>query len=152
MSGYARVATSDDADHEEGHYAASQHVPNSPPPSFRSHASSPVLRHDPLRSDADRELHDTFDSPSDDEGSDSEDEGDDRRRLVRGEALIDTPGQIALPVETRVAQIPVTYSGRVMGGGNGNDGVFANLSAKPTRGEDLDEKPPVRIAHIICRN
>jgi len=34
------------------------------------------------------------------------------------------------------------FSGIMIGGGNANDGVFANLSAKPTRGEDLDEKPP----------
>jgi hypothetical protein len=34
--------------------------------------------------------------------------------------------------------------GRVYGGGTGSDGVFANLSAKPERGEKLEEHPPVR--------
>ena len=32
-----------------------------------------------------------------------------------------------------------------------NDGVFANLSAKPTRGEELDEKPPVCDRHFTLR-
>jgi len=47
-------------------------------------------------------------------------------------------------VETRVTQYPAfaTTTSRVYGGGNANDGVFANLSAKPTHGEELDEKPP----------
>ena len=34
--------------------------------------------------------------------------------------------------------------GRVYGGGSStNDGVFANITAKPRAGEDLEEKPPV---------
>jgi hypothetical protein len=143
MSGYARVASDDADDHVEGHYQ----IPTSPPPSFRSRTSSPILRNDPLRSDADRELHDTFDSPSDDEGSDNEDDGDDRRRLVRRDTSTDDAGQ-RTPV---VAQIPVVYSGRTVGGGNANDGVFANLSAKPTRGEEVDEKPPVRAIYTAKR-
>ncbi|KIV99876.1 uncharacterized protein PV09_08543 [Verruconis gallopava] len=150
MSGhYARVATTDDADHEEGHYQPSQQIPDSPPPSFHSWASSPVLRNDPLTSDADRELHDTFDSPSDDEGSDREDDAEHGRRLLvrsdtadsRSGASSRTTGG-APAVERRVTQIPVLYAGRTFGGGNSNDGVFANLSAKPTRGEEVDEKPP----------
>jgi hypothetical protein len=49
-------------------------------------------------------------------------------------------------IERRVTQLPVftpqpNTTGRVYGGGQ-NDGVFANLSAKPTRGEELEEKPP----------
>lgn len=137
MSGYARVASDDADDHVEG----TIQVPESPPPSFRSRTSSPILRNDPLRSDADRELHDTFESPSDDEGSDDEDEGDDRTRLVRRDTENEGAAGQRAPV---VAQIPVVYSGRTVGAGNSNDGVFANLSAKPTRGEELDEKPPVR--------
>ena len=146
MSGYARVATEDASDHVESNYSNNENIPNSPPPSFRSRTSSPILRHDPLRSDADRELHDTFDSPSDDE-DDGDDEDADRRRLVQ---RTDTVDSVVTPViERRVTQIPVVYSGRTVGGGNSNDGVFANLSAKPTRGEELDEKPPVSTTHTI---
>ena len=42
-----------------------------------------------------------------------------------------------------VPQQPVT--GRVYGGGSGSDGVFANLSAKPERGEKVEEHPPVSL-------
>jgi hypothetical protein len=52
-------------------------------------------------------------------------------------------------IERRVTQLPVFQNqsteprtSRVYGGGN-NDGVWANLSAKPTRGEEVEEKPPV---------
>jgi hypothetical protein len=156
---YTRVATNDADDHDESLFSPSSahaQIPTSPPPSFRSRTSSPVLRHDPLRSDADSVLHDTFDSPSDDEdNSDNEDEG---RRLVRSDTVPVANGngiangngnadsRISPPVLVR-SQIPVTFSGRTVGGGN-HDGVFANLSAKPTRGEDLDEKPPVRVSSL----
>lgn len=144
---YSRVATTDTNDHDEGLFSPSSHIPNSPPPSFRSQTSSPILRNDPLRSDADSVLHDTFDSPSDDDSSDNDDDDDDRRRLVRSDTTPTNDGQRTPPVvERRVAQIPVVYSGRTVGGGNANDGVFANLSAKPTRGEEVDEKPPVRYS------
>lgn len=62
-------------------------------------------------------------------------------------------------IERRVTQLPVFQnqsteprSSRVYGGGN-NDGVWANLSAKPTRGEDVDEKPPVctSVLLTICQ-
>jgi len=143
MSGYARVATQDDADHNEGLFSPSSNIPHSPPPSFRSRTSSPILRNDPLRSDADTVLHDTFDSPSDDDASDDDDEDADRRRLVRSDTAPSGNTQTTTtPAVQRVVQpIPVTYSGRTIGGGN-VDGVFANLSAKPTRGEEVDEKPP----------
>jgi len=48
-------------------------------------------------------------------------------------------------IERRVTQLPVfapRTTGRVYGSGNANDGVFANLSAKPCRGDEADEKPP----------
>jgi hypothetical protein len=143
---YTRVATNDDHDHDEGLFSPSSHIPNSPPPSFRSRTSSPVLRNDPLRSDAESLLHDTFDSPSDDDASDDDDADDDRRRLVRSDTTPASGGQTTTPPVVVRNQIPVTYSGRTVGGGN-HDGVFANLNAKPTRGEELDEKPPVRIHH-----
>lgn len=144
-------------------------LPISPPPSFRSRTSSPTSRHlltsqDPLTSDADRTLADTFDDGegSDDEG---EDGGDDRQRLMRGTTSHQTneegntadgsrptvgPRRVtALPVfSPRIVPASGTI-GRVYGGGSAsvNDGVFANLSAKPEKGEKVEEeKPPV------CRN
>jgi hypothetical protein len=60
------------------------------------------------------------------------------------------PGQ----VERRVTTLPTfsqpaAPSGRVVGGGNGsaNDGVFANLAAKPERGEKTEDHPPVCVEH-----
>ena len=57
------------------------------------------------------------------------------------------------PIERRVTQWPVftptaTTAGR--GGGLSNDGVFANMSAKPGVGgeEDADEKPPVSYGSL----
>ena len=50
-------------------------------------------------------------------------------------------------VETRSTYLPAfapaSTTGRVYGGGSGSDGVFANLSAKPERGEKVEEHPPV---------
>lgn len=122
---------------------------------------------DPLANDADRTLADTFDSPSDDDDSDAENEDgmDDRQRLMRGqpetaqnEVGSEAPRQ---GIQRRVTQLPVfpastgAHSGRIYGGGQ-NDGVWANLSAKPTRGEDVEEKPPVRTlrlySHIPAMN
>lgn len=50
-------------------------------------------------------------------------------------------------VQRRVTEIPAFVpragSGRVMGGGSHvNDGVWANLNAKPRAGDDVEEKPP----------
>lgn len=138
-------------------------IPNSPPPSFHSRASSPsgganrrLLSDDPLHNDTDRTLADTFDSPSDEEDSDDEDgDGmDDRQRLMRGQPDTSAHDEDSTPaprqgVQRRVTQLPVFNTqaptpGRIYGGGQ-NDGVWANLSAKPTRGEDVEEKPPVCI-------
>lgn len=136
-------------------------VPNSPPPSFRSRASSPtqqrlLAEQDPLASDADRELEDTFASPSDDESDDENGDGvDDRQRLMRGQPEssrndegYEESSQEAFrppPIMRRVTQLPafVPGGGRIIGGGTGNDGVFANLSAKPSREDEVEEKPPV---------
>jgi hypothetical protein len=58
----------------------------------------------------------------------------------------DTPIRPRNGILRRVTQLPIfggsARSDRTYGAGQ-NDGVFANLSAKPTRGEDLEEKPPV---------
>lgn len=58
-------------------------------------------------------------------------------------------------VERRVTQLPVfppaTRTGRIYGGGN-TDGVFANMSAKPVAGEEVDEKPPVSSIMTVVKN
>ncbi|KAF2665070.1 hypothetical protein BT63DRAFT_378431 [Microthyrium microscopicum] len=146
---YTQVSNHDDDDHISG----PPPVPSSPPPPFTSRPASPtesqtlLSRHDPLTSDADRTLAETFDSPSDDDVSDDEDEdAQENRRLVRQNTDQNRNTQTSSqpPVETRVQHYPVfaTTTSQVYGGGRANDGVFANLSAKPTRGEELEEKPP----------
>lgn len=169
MPRYQRLSANDDDDHVENAPPAAslsprrhhQHypIPSSPPPSFHSRSSSPRPK---APTTADRELEDTFASPSDDDDSGDDHDGpDDRQRLMRGqpESSRDhssdggesssqhrtlTPPR---PIERRVTQLPAFVpgaisNGRVVGGGVGNDGVFANLSAKPTRGEEVEEKPP----------
>ena len=117
-----------------------------------------------MATEADQALADSFDAPSDDEGSGDEKDGDDRRRLIQ-----DRPSPTAQPdgpegygphgfrtrrppvIERRVTQFPsftpeapAAAPGRVYGGGShANDGVFANLSAKPEKGEKAEEHPPV---------
>ena len=132
-------------------------TPSSPPPSFRSRDTSPtsrrLLSQDPLSNDADQDLADTFD---DGEGSDAENDGDDRQRLMRGDPnatseIGSTPQSDSATrpqprVERRVTELPAFRpSSRPQPNASANDGVFANLSAKLERGEQLDEKPPVCI-------
>lgn len=135
-------------------------IPSSPPPSFRSRASSITSQHilaeDPLISDADRTLADTFDDGSDSD-NDMVDHGDDRQRIMRG-----NPSQSDEERNTSVAglqpantQFPgptpaaLDESNRVHSAAtnnrfsSANDGVFANLNAKPERGEKIEEQPPV---------
>ncbi|MCJ1470870.1 hypothetical protein MMC07_009517 [Pseudocyphellaria aurata] len=138
---------------------------SSPPPSFRSRASSPTSRHhlfaeDPIASDADRTLADTFD---DGEGSDvDENDGEDsRQRLMRGTPSSSDGAQSTAHDETRPAVLqrtltefpgadpPVVRSFNITPGtaipnqfASANDGVFANLNAKPERGEKNEEQPP----------
>ncbi|KAI4737966.1 hypothetical protein E4T50_11574 [Aureobasidium sp. EXF-12298] len=148
-SNYERVQTHDDDDHVAGQN--SQAIPNSPPPSFRSRNSSRrnSAQHD---DDADRDIDDAFAAPSDDE-SDHDEPNADRRRLVQSNDR-DSP-EPAAPVQPprlgrRVTEINMFLPGgsrsnnavTIGGGSSANDGVFANISAKPTRGEELDEKPP----------
>ncbi|QUC23467.1 uncharacterized protein UV8b_07708 [Ustilaginoidea virens] len=142
---YERVHDRDDDDdsHLSIEPKSMQPIPNSPPPSFRSRASSPTRR------DAvDPDLADAFDDDASDE------EADDRQRLVRRNAPPSDSSSISLRVDdgTSLAQsAPTTQSnvassairGRVVGGGGGSDGVFANLSAKPERTDsEKDEMPP----------
>ena len=139
----------------------SPRIPNSPPPSFRSRASSPTSRHN---EPVDQNLADTFDADGLD--SDEENDGDDRQRLMRGTpstssaegihtpATTTTDGERpAPPVERRATYLPVfaPTTGRVYGGGSASDGVFANLSAKPETGEKTEEHPPVRSLTPIMK-
>lgn len=136
---YAAVNQQDEAD--------SPVTPTSPPPSFhsrshsRSRSHSPesrrLLREDPLEND----LDDAFDA-SDDENDPAE---DDRQRLVRRSTAPTTP-----VIERHVTDIPAfrpqpTSSIQIPGvtaPRPASDGVFANLSAKPSAGESTDDKPP----------
>jgi len=129
-------------------------TPSSPPPSFRSRASSPTSRH--LLRDAspvDQNLADTFDADGSD--SDEENDGDDRQRLMRGTLASSSSEHVATepttdetpsppPVVRRPTILPAftPTTTRVYGGGSGSDGVFANLSAKPETGEKTEEHPP----------
>jgi hypothetical protein len=131
----------------------SPQTPSSPPPSFRSHASSPTRR----PTTVDQNLADTFDANGSD--SDEENDGDDRQRLMRGTPTSSsteqlntdsrTPSETPRPpvIERRPTHLPEFApprpTGRVYGGGSGSDGVFANLSAKPEAGEKTEEHPPV---------
>ena len=132
-------------------------TPNSPPPSFHSRASSLHRQNQPLISDEDRTLADTFDTPSDDE-DDNEDSShhqlDDRQRVMSGRPNnSSSPSSPASPdarpgVVRQVTQLPVfpsTTSRPQSQNAPVNDGVFANLNAKPSRHDsetELDEKPP----------
>ncbi|KAK3314173.1 hypothetical protein B0H66DRAFT_373075 [Apodospora peruviana] len=134
----------------------SQPIPNSPPPSFHSRASSIISREQDRRVNPD--LADAFDT----DGDESDDEADDRQRLVRGgdsgssspTVSTNATGQIQLPV---AAQTPATSvsagsvagrssargGGVVFGSGIQSDGVFSNLAAKPERdAAEKEEQPP----------
>ncbi|KAL2039495.1 hypothetical protein N7G274_007767 [Stereocaulon virgatum] len=161
---YERVSANDQDDALEYSPRTSrpEPTPSSPPPSFRSRASSPSSRHllssDPIASEAERTLADTFD-----DGSDSDDDGnneeDDRQRLMRANtAQSECENRVVYDGErpdlsrdaTRfpIATSPATSRPvRPVGGApfssfSHNDGVFANLNAKPERGEKLEEQPP----------
>ena len=145
---HLQVSANDDAS------PLSPQTPSSPPPSFRSRASSPTSRH--TESTVDQNLVDTFDADGSD--SDEENDGDDRQRLMRGTPTSSSTEQLS--TETTTAEtprapiierrptrlpefVPTAPTGRVYGGGSGSDGVFANLSAKPEAGEKTEEHPPV---------
>jgi hypothetical protein len=131
-------------------------VPNSPPPSFHSRASS--ISQD-RNSGVDATLADAFDS----EGDDSEDESDDRQRLVRGNsfpssnsAQAGSDGNHSNNTQSTALQRQAPQpSGqatpfRVYGGGIQSDGVFSNLAAKPEAGgAEKEEHPPVRDSRTL---
>lgn len=154
----SQVAAQDADDHAT---MTSSGIPSSPPPSFRSRASSRrTSREDaPDQSEEERNLHDAFDAPSDDESDDRHGGPRDQRRLIAsGERTStsdddeDTPAntETASPRPTvpqrRVTEIPIfaptPTGGRASRSAPSNDGVFANITAKPRPGDDLEEKPP----------
>lgn len=142
--------------HEDEHPPRSgSAIPTSPPPSFRSRNSSRRESHD-AQNEQERDLHEAFDAPSDSDDDDDETTRS-QRRLISSAAPHSTDttasrtrqdGGNSRPtdLQRQVTEIPVftpvAPSGRVMGGGNASDGVWANISAKPRPGEDAEEKPP----------
>ncbi|KAI0474920.1 hypothetical protein GGR56DRAFT_666173 [Xylariaceae sp. FL0804] len=113
------------------------------------------------RQGVDPALADAFDT----DGDDSDEEPDDRQRLVRGNSFpISTaatttmtparsPGGQArpAPVERQTTQWPSpetsnsvqpNANARVYGGGIQSDGVFSNMTARPERGEKVVEEAP----------
>lgn len=152
---YSQIAEHDDDESSPTNPQPPYPIPASPPPSFHSRASSPtgasrrLLSDDPLAHENDHTLEDAFGAESDDDEDD--DGGDDRQRLMRGNPESQRESNegenIRQGIQRRVTQLPVFNTqapsgGRIYGGGQ-NDGVWANLSAKPTRGEEVEEKPPV---------
>ncbi|RMZ89073.1 hypothetical protein DV736_g3705, partial [Chaetothyriales sp. CBS 134916] len=151
---YEAIASHDDGD-VESPTAPTDHItiPTSPPPSFRSRESreSSLNGHrlrgqDLIASEADQDLADTFD---DGEGSDAEDDEDERQRFMRGNpaptSRDQTPpasahgAQQPRRVERRITELPAFHP---QPRSSANDGVFANLAAKLERGEQVEEKPP----------
>jgi hypothetical protein len=64
-----------------------------------------------------------------------------------------TAGTERLPMARRVTELPVfTPPATRQQPRGGNDGVFANLAAKPERGDSGDEKPPVRTFDIFYKS
>lgn len=162
-----QVAANDEEEcHDTPHRPSdTETTPSSPPPSFRSRASSPSSRHllseDPITTEAERTLADTFDDGSDSD-DDGHNDGDDRQRLMRAnthhsesERVVhdgngpNLPGAVTRlpvvvpPVSSNVPARPYTGAAPFSTFSHSNDGVFANLNAKPERGEKLEEQPPV---------
>ncbi|KAI0836215.1 hypothetical protein F5Y06DRAFT_112119 [Hypoxylon sp. FL0890] len=154
MSGrYERVNTQDDepdTPNAPSSLRQPHSIPNSPPPSFHSRASSFERR----RQNVDPTLADAFDAEDDD----SDDEPDDRQRLVRGNSFPisnnsasqspdrgdvrpSAPGGQAAQWSSSGTN-PQHASSRVYGGGIQSDGVFSNMMARPERGEKVVEEAP----------
>jgi Protein of unknown function (DUF2370) len=112
-------------------------------------ASDP-LASDPLANDAERALADSFDHASGGEESEDEDTSDDRQRLMRSqtaETAVDTSNPRE-GMQRRMTQLPqfnpsadAGITAAATASRNMNDGVFANLDAKPQAGEKAEEPP-----------
>lgn len=122
---------------------------------------------DPLRNNDDQELADAF---GDEDGSSDDDEPDDRQRLMRAnpdgwappdhgqataasssESRSDAQNQSeAASGNQRRPTILPNFTTPGSGGSRSitasNDGVFANLAAKPERGEKNEDLPPVNCS------
>ncbi|OHW96171.1 metal homeostatis protein bsd2 [Colletotrichum incanum] len=151
---YERVNAQDEDDFNSPNSAPPRHpqpIPNSPPPSFHSRASS----RDRAARGVDPTLADAFDT----DGDDSDDDADDRQRLVRADsthasanASRNSPSDARPHADRQVTQLPPTTASatgapatpfRIYGSGIQNEGVFSNLTAKPERGgETKEEQPP----------
>ena len=94
----------------------------------------------------DPEVYSSFDPPADGhddddaldntDGDNDGDAADDRQRLLQH-------GNTPIPVDLIGPPPTTTHGRRLLNTGGGNDGVFANMSAKPeVSGEDKDEMPP----------
>lgn len=153
-------------------------LPNSPPPSFRSgsRSTSPssrrLLHSDSVHDDNDQTLADAF---GDGDESDDDEEPDDRQRLMRGSPDTGSHGGYGQPAPSaysssdaringqeppritplsRRPTILPTFTTPTAGSGRSvapsNDGVFANLAAKPERGEKTEDLPPVSLFLVPC--
>jgi len=148
---YRRLPNSDSSDH-----GSPAPTPSSPPPSFRSRTSSPASLSRRTshvsrlqNADVDQTLADAFHEEG---GSGSEDEivDDDRERLMRAMALryprsqqriVRPDGRPQRVIEGSTFTTPSVASRRGLPTSS-NDGVFANLNAKPEPGEKLEDQPP----------
>ncbi|CAJ2508511.1 Uu.00g135370.m01.CDS01 [Anthostomella pinea] len=160
-SRYERVNTQDDDPDspDATTLRQPQRAPNSTPPSFHSRTSSLERR----RQGVDPALADAFDT----DGDDSDDEPDDRQRLMRGTPSIipsntttsvqgagggenrpGVPGRQTTQWPTPAASTSpqptanANANARTYGGGIQSDGVFSNMTARPERGEKIVEEAP----------
>lgn len=153
---YERVNTQDhDDEPDTPTLQQPQRLPNSPPPSFHSRASSLERRRHG------QSVHPTLADAFDTEGDDSDDEPDDRQRLVRNNSIpvsaASASGNRDATPRPQADRSTTTWSnpvqpstgsaaqpsGRTYGGGIQSDGVFSNMMARPERGEKIvEEQPP----------
>ncbi|KAI1258763.1 hypothetical protein F5Y18DRAFT_412359 [Xylariaceae sp. FL1019] len=146
---YERVNTQDDEpDTPTSPSLHAQRIPHSPPPSFHSRTSSLERR----RQNVNPDLADAFDT---DDDASSDDEADDRQRLVRANSIPVTQNaapqtyNASTPARPQDVQGASSAAGnssgnsRTYGGGIQSDGVFSNMTARPERGEKIvEEQPP----------
>ena len=57
---------------------------------------------------------------------------------------------VAPPVSSNVPARPYSGAAPYSTFSHSNDGVFANLDAKPERGEKIEEQPPVSVIVTVC--
>ncbi|KAJ6099533.1 hypothetical protein N7467_001068 [Penicillium canescens] len=163
---YSRVNAHDEEEGPHSYPLNPARSDASPPPSFRSRSrsSSPssrrLLHNDPLNNDDDQTLADAF---GDEDESDDDHEPDDRQRLMRADpdfrsadngqsasaSSSDSRGDAQEQARSGILRRPTilpTFTTPSSGGQRqiapSNDGVFANLAAKPERGEKNEDLPP----------